>query len=201
MMIQINISETNKSFLWTPPKTGSMHANIIFSLFSFEYRECNYDRTEISVLDEFPKHTHLLDIFEGHENYTLICTARNPLTMILSSYLYSPLRGSKTVDGFREFFFEEKSKSNTKLNSMRGFKRVPDFFLRVENLYEDYKKLPFLENNPFITCGVLEEICNKKININKNHLNITDCYTKDMIDYVYEINKEYFNLLNYKPEL
>lgn len=204
LKININVSEEHKVFLWLPAKTASEHAVTVFSLFSFENFVCDYSRKNIENYHGIVRHNHGLNLFEGHENYKLICTARNPLKRLLSAYVYSNrIYKNLSVKGFRNFFIRTISEPNNAWLSASGsFSRIPDYFIRQENLYEDYLKIPFIKESKVATCGVLEELCNKKINQTEHHnLDIKECYTKDMIDYIYTEYRWYFDTLGYSPEV
>lgn len=201
--ITLNISEEWKSFLWTPPKTGSMHAITIFSCLPFQSFECSYDRKTTYRYSDFPVHGHHITLFEGHENYKLICTARNPLHRLISAYQFSSRTKELSPKDFRKFFFEQSNKDSFSyyLMGLHHLPRIPDYFIRLEKMYEDYMKIPFISETQFAKCGVLLEICNRKKNQSTSQLNPEECYTSDMIDFIYTKYKWYFDKLDYEPIL
>lgn len=200
MSIFINISEENKFFLWLPPKTGSKHAEVIFNLFSFQYFSCSYDRTQIFDSSEFIQHGHAMNVFYGHENYQLVCTARNPFNRLISAYIFTSKNIELSVVGFREFF--KKNWKNDKFEFwLRGcinLPRQPDYYIRVENMLEDYLKIPFVYNSEVNKIGLLEKLCSKKRNESKRSLILEECYTQDMLDIIYEKFRDHFDKLNYQ---
>lgn len=202
-----NISETHKSFLWTPPKTGSHHNIWVFENLNFECWEMSYDRKEINNLTKQILHNHALNLFDGHEEYQLICGARNPLERFFSAHIYS-------------LFYKERNPDLSKKNFVKQFvinfyerdspwfqgilfdERTPDYFIRVENLYEDYMKIPFVSESEIAKNGTLKEMCMlKKNSYQQQGLFAKDYYTQDMIDAVYKKYKKYFDLLGYEPKL
>lgn len=204
LKVYLNICEEYKSFLWLPAKTASEHAALIFSLYPFESYFTDYNKKNKENYNIFVKNIHSLDFFEGHEGYELICTARNPLKRLFSAYIFSH-RNIKnySVRGFRKFFSETINHPNSNwLAGIKNTNRTPDYFIRQENLLEDYLKIPFVRESKIAKCGVLEEICKKRINFSEPvDLDIKECYTPDMIDYLYNEYKWYFDTLRYTTEL
>jgi hypothetical protein len=69
----INISEKNKSFFWSPPKTASTLASMVFDNYDF----FAYDLLKKQKLSDRVKHNHSNRFFDNHENYDFILTVRN----------------------------------------------------------------------------------------------------------------------------
>lgn len=203
-LIKINISEEHKAFLWTPPKTASEHATTVFSLFNFQGILCDYNRSNIIEYHNVPNHNHNLNFFEGHDDYKLICTARNPIKIMFSAYIFSNrVNKNLSVQGFREFFSKEMYNGNSFwLEGCKFNERVPDYFIRQEQLFQDYLKIPFVRESKITKCGALEELCTKRLNHSDGvNIKINDCYTNDMIDSLYMNYKWYFDTLGYTNEL
>lgn len=201
----INISEEHGYFFWSPAKTGSVHANVIFSCLNFVSYLSNYDRKINHDYSEFPVHHHNLNLFENHQNYKLICTARNPLNRIFSSFLYSYREREKliTKSEFYKFYITNVEDSDSLwFAGMNFVERKPDYFVRLEHLFSDYMKIPFVFESKFAKSGFLEELCRKKKNPTKiENYNIKDFFTTDMVDDVYQRFQKYFDELDYKPVL
>lgn len=201
---EYNISEIHKSFLWSPPKTGSFHVTWVMNNFDFNYYLMTSNRKKIEQKNPETKHHHGRNLFEGHENYKLICTARHPIKRIFSAFVFSN-SGKKISDyskkAFIKFFIKQfYGDRDFYLEGNFFFERKPDYFLRVEDLYDDYLKIPFVRDSDLVKSGKLEEMCKEKKNSRYNEsLDIQDYFTKDMIDAIYEKYEEYFLLLNYDP--
>ena len=75
--------------------------------------------------------------------------------------------------------------------------RKPDYFVRTENMYEDYSKIPFVRNTDFFESGMLKELCEKKINENPYKADWRDCYTQETADLVSYNSQEYFKIFGY----
>lgn len=204
LKVYLNISEEHKTFLWLPAKTASEHAVLVFSLFPFESYVSDYDRKNKEHHNFIVKSNHNLNLFEGHEDYKLICTARNPLRRMFSAYIFSH-RNTKdySIKGFRQFFSETINHPNSNwLAGSKNTSRTPDYFIRQENLLEDYLNIPFIKESKIAKCGALEDLCKKRINFSEPvDLDIKQCYTPDMVDYLYNEYKWYFDTLGYTTEL
>ena len=192
---QINISEENKSFLWLPPKTGTMHATLVFSHLNFN----TVGWKDNSLKVNFFRHNHSTHLFPGHENYKLICTARNPFTLLISEFKFFEVRDKKnfTSENFRKYF-AKVSDMNFKSYFFHMKNRVPDYFIRVEHLYYDYIQIPFVRNSKLNKSGILYDLCQKKINATTETPVGPDFYTPDMIDRIYQAGGDYLKLLNYE---
>ena len=201
-----NISEKFKSFLWIPPKTGSYHAIWVLENFDFYYSEMTPDRKTIQKYFQKTEHSHQIALFDGHEKYNLICTARHPLKRVFSAFIYTS-HNRKSTDlskkAFVNFFIREFHGGDSAWFEGLFFnERTPDYFLRTENLYEDYLKIPFVRDSELATSGKLKEMCKEKKNsFEKKDLKIEEYFTDDMIDCMYKKYKEYYDLLGYNYNL
>lgn len=194
-----------------PPKTGSVHAAWVFQNFGFQEITCSYDRKEIYKSIGHLNNNHILNLFENHEDYKLICTARNPLLRIFSAFVYSNSFFKKqtnigveiTPKNFIKFFVETLYDNDSVwLQGMNFMKRKPDYFIKLENLYEDYSKIPFIQQSEMFLNGTLKSMCEEKKNsAGSGKYNVKEFYTNDMIDTIYKRYKDYFDLLGYEPKI
>jgi len=154
------ISEKHKCFLWLLPRTGSNHMVSIMKNYDFKHY-VHYDNKK-ELYDEKLAANHYCRYFDGHKDYDFISSIRNPYSFEVSMF-----RMNKLVENYKESFkrfidgryftrFGEK-KPITK------FQRVPDFFIRMENLYEDYSKIPFIVNSEYYQSGELKKQVENKI--------------------------------------
>ena len=81
-----------------------------------------------------------------------------------------------------------------------GYSKIPKYFLRTENLYKDYLKIPFVSESKLNHSGLLYELCNMKINKSINSVPTTDFYTMDMIDYLYDNYRNLFDIDGYEKD-
>lgn len=199
----VHISEEYNSFLWLPPKTGTMRASGIFKEFGFISIEGG--NTPISSKNELKFiHNHDIELFDGSENYKLICTGRNPYSKMVSYYKISyPLESNELdKENFLNFLAQYFYTLDKGAVWMRKFKnywdiRTPDYYIRMENMFEDYLKIPFVKSTEIYKTGELEKMCGIKINENSNKKFWKEYYCDEAADMVYYNNSKYFEKLGY----
>ena len=197
--VSLNISEVHKCFLWLPAKTATSHATHILNHFEFYNLDCDYTKKIIYFKRDYVGHNHVQSLFLGHERYDLISTTRNPYTRAVSMFEYfQPYHMDwKKFKTFQDYVYHLKS-----LPIKPYFdQRIPDYFIRQENLYEDYIKIPFIRDSKLNTCGILEELCGRKMNEGPPKLKTyKEYYNQELADIIYLNYKEYFDHLNYDKD-
>lgn len=189
----LSMSQEHKAFLWTQAKTASSLATKVFENFGFQsYRIINN-------LPDFSNsvrgHHHTPCLFNGHENYIFISTLRNPYQQVFSEFLK---RGKETIEDFRIHL--EKKYQKTIINNeefLTYTERLPDYTLKVENLYQDYMKIPFINKSNLAYSGELKKIIDLKINEGRVKLNWKNFYDQNIADMVYYNSSCYFDLFGY----
>jgi hypothetical protein len=187
---RLNIISEYNYIVWLPEKTATNHA---FELLK-NYNICPHIFKE-NVLVKLPQtfYNHTCHLFEGHEKYKLMTTARNPYSWLVSYYLFS--NSEISYETFYDFVYYA-----IRNNSSKKFKyneRIPDYFVRSENLVEDYSKIPFIRDSDFFKSGDLESFCKTKINAAKESYDFRDYYDEMTADLVYYNFSKYFDLLGY----
>jgi len=197
--VSLNISEVHKCFLWLPAKTSTTHATHVLNHFDFYSIDCDYTKQIVYQKRDYISHNHVQELFLGHERYDLISTTRNPYSRVVSMFEYfrPQDKEGKKFETFEEFVYQYK-----KLPVKPYFtQRVPDYFIRQENLYEDYIKIPFVRDSKLNTCGILEELCGRKMNESSPKLKTyKEYYNQELADIIYLNYKEYFDHLNYDKD-
>lgn len=190
----VNISEKYKTFLWLWDKTGTSLAKEIFSHFNF----CFYDVSTQprKLISTSIAQAHFCDLFDGHEDLKMIATARNPYTRTFSRFRMSFPAEKITIENFRNFI-EETIQSPNNYGCMDFSRRKPDYFVRIENLYQDYCKIPFVNESELRKKGILLIMCNNIVNKGKGDFFWKDFYTQPIADLVFYSSQQYFDLLNY----
>ena len=168
-----NISDDLGYILILPPSTGSKTAIKIFKNFPFSTYELK--NNQIRFVKEGVTHVHNPFLFDGHEKYGLIMTCRNPYSRWVSSFKRNLINMrfiKSSIDlkeQFHEFilnnvFSQENFKEHmqVELEFSKIAKKV-DYFLRIENLLEDYKSIPFIEESEFFRNGHLEKVLSTPI--------------------------------------
>jgi len=192
------ISEKHKCFLWLLPRTGSNHMVSIMKNYDFKHY-VHYDNKK-ELYDEKLGANHYCLLFNGHENYEFISSIRNPY-----SYEVSFFRMNKRVDNPKESFKRYiHGRYYTRYGDEKAimkFPRTPNFFIRMENLYEDYSKIPFIVNSEYYQSGELKKQVENKINNNIfDDRDWREFYDDECAEIVYSNNSEIFNLNHYDKD-
>ena len=151
----INISKKVRAFVWTPQRTASTLASEIFKVEEFGF-SC-YHETGEKKSTAFC-HNHFYKYFEGHEEYDFIITIRNPYIQYLSLLGYN----SEKFEYYERIF--QSSYHTSFIDNLK--KRRPNYVIRVENVYEDYLKIPFVKKSILNKTGELKKIIDKVIKNN-----------------------------------
>jgi hypothetical protein len=189
----LNISKKYSYFIWMPSKCGSTHASIIFKKFD----------------DDFDfVHNHKMELFDGHWGYDLISLQRNPYTRFTSMFNSDYFNGYNKPLSLNEIRTEFNLYLN-KIISHNYFSkeiliyhdRNPDYFIRLEHLFEDYSKIPFVRKTSFYKSGQLEIECSiPKNKTNPSGFSWQELYTPQTADFVYYNMSLIFDLCNYDKD-
>lgn len=221
-MIQLNFgkkvytySSSEQCYLWTPPKTGSNHANFVFNFFDFGslvFRNSD-NLVFFEPSQNIIMHSHQFNVLPDHSFYKIICTARNPYTRLYSMYNHLNKLDNLyqfSLLGFKNFVMNT-DQNNPKYLDIQSIldnfftevtgPKIPDYFIRQENLYEDYLKIPFVSASTLNTSGLLQEICSKKMNTRAPYLNISDYVDQELQEFISTKYGFYFDLLGYSKTL
>ena len=191
-----NIIQKEKCLVWLPAKTASTHAFSILK--NYGLCACEIDNNQFvkvkTVVDNL--YTHECKLFGGHENYLFISTARNPYSKFVSYFKFTGM-DKQNIKFYDYLYTTILEKHHNSLLAYNIEQRVPDYFIRQEYIFEDYSKIPFIKNSDFYKSGELKELCEKKINHNKNTYDFRDYYDEMTADLVYYNFSKYFDLLGY----
>ena len=185
----INLSEKYKSFIWTPNRTGSTLASLVLKNEEFGFEL--YDEKKVKTSD-FYKHHHYYYFFEGHENYNFLMTVRNPYNQYLSfmGYKINP----DSSDHLERMFQNEEHR----LFMLKLKQRKPDYVLRIESLYEDYCKIPFIKDSNFNKSGDLKKLVDSKPNQLKQKPDFQ--FNQQIADLIYYNNLVIFDMFGYEKD-
>jgi hypothetical protein len=192
----LNISKKYNYFIWMPYKCGSVHATNIFKKFDDNF---NF------------MHNHVIEFFDGHWSYDLISLQRNPYTRYASMY---KIHMDKISNSYYEKSMDPKifkNDFNRYLNNIfqgetpianqnisKYHERTPDYFIKLEQLFEDYSKIPFVRETEFYKSGQLELECSTPKNESKpSGLSWRELYTPQTADLVYYNMSLIFDLCDY----
>ena len=212
------LSKEHNSFIWMPAKTGTSHAFQILKHFGFKHYEYSFEDMSLTPLGS--NYNHNINLPPHHETYKVLSTARNPYSRMVSFFKYTFYNHNNikpsadtmnyTLSYNKNDSFElVKEKFGTFINnvffetrfinivSTYKTERTPDYFIRVENLYEDYCNIPFIKDSEFNVSGKLKSYCSIIENKSVDERNYKLFYNKDYADIVYYNTSKYFELLNY----
>lgn len=188
----INISEKNKSFFWSPPKTASNLAAMVFDNYDF----FAYDVMKKQKLSDKVKHAHSNCFFDNHETYEFILTVRNPYNQFISKLAYDTYTNDE-IKNHLEIYFLGASHHSIMMKNLTI--RKPDYIVKVEEIESDYLKIPFIKNSEFHLSGSLKKLINSKPN-QYNRIKNFKIPNQDIADLIYYNNLTIFEICGYERE-
>jgi len=205
----INISEKYKFFCWTPERTGSTHFTTILDKLGFQSADLNLETKKISNFRTGVRHNHTCNFFENHWDYKFVISVRNPYSMVISR---SGINESEFIK-YNDFTFINQFLKSRVENMMQNpfdidgccqcfHERQPDYIIRLEHLYEDWLKLPFVTNHGFNLSGELETLTKIRLNnsINEGGDYWKKYYDQSLADLVYYNHPDSFELFGYDKD-
>lgn len=192
-------SRTYDYYLILPMKTGTVNASWIFTYFDFYTYTRNFDSDgnfkEISNPAMSAVHSYYIP--PENPNPKIIVTARNPYDKVLSKFLFNWTRNEPpTYQDFLNNILNSIQHNNPML--IYPPELIPTYSIRLENMYEDYMKIPFVKDSNLNKSGILLEMCNKKINEARIKVNKDDFLTQEAKDLIYNFLKNQFELFGYQ---
>jgi len=143
---------------------------------------------------------HYCRLFDGHQNYDFISSIRNPYSFEVSAFRMNKLV-KNYKDDFKRFIDARYFTRFGEKKPIINFTRLPNFFIRIENLYEDYSKIPFIVNSEYYQSGELEKQVGVKINNNiVDDRDWREFYDDECAEIVYSNNLEIFDLNQYDKD-
>ena len=197
----INISQKYKFFSWTPQRTGSTHFTKILDKLGFQSAYVNLQTKKISNFMAGSRHNHTCVLFEGHWDYKFMTSVRNPYSMMISrSGIVSEMGifNSKEILTARiENYMQSLAPFNGTCSCFH--ERHPDYIIRLEHLYEDWLKLPFVPTHGLNLSGELEKLTQVRLNNSKNDGGDywKKYYDQSLADLVYYNHPDWFELFGY----
>jgi hypothetical protein len=196
-IIIANLEE--KFFIWSPPKTASTTAYRILE--KLKFNTYSSDSKSLVFYSEEPIHNHSTNIFFGHENFNLITTIRNPYRLMISKFMNFGVQYNLNSESFSKFleswFYGDKNELKY-LGCYNYSERFPDNLIRVESMFDDYLKIPFIKKSDYYKSGELLNDCNTKYNASE-YLKVDwkSLYTQNSADMVYYNFAHIFELGQY----
>ncbi len=198
----INLSQKHKIILWLWKKCGTSHMTKIMNKFDFKYYRIDGD--SLKLLNNNVVQKHYCNLFHGHEEYKILSAVRNPYTRFFSDFTFKRrpedfIYNEINKENFRLFIYQSIVYSDIISNECVDFsQRVPDYPVRLENLYEDYSKIPFIVESEYYKSGELKKATAQKVNVSNENENLwKQFYTQETADIVYYRMPRYFDLFGY----
>lgn len=198
----INISHKHKSILWLWRKCGTSHMAKIMNKYDFKYYKV--ERDGLVLIRDSVIQKHYCNLFQGHENYDIIAAVRNPYSRFFSDYTFNRNSDEFVVNDvnkekFKEFIYRSVVDRDILSNNCVNFhEREPDYPVRLESLYEDYSKIPFIVESEYFKSGDLKKDTNIKVNVSNKDQNLwRKFYTQEIADIIYYRMPRYFELFGY----
>lgn len=195
-LVLANLSE--RMFVWTPPKTASHSSATILPKLGFELytQEGKYLKPSSQEI-----HNHHCVFCNGHENFSFITTMRNPYTMIVPLFKVPAEREKWTQNNFESFLdrlFYGEELPEMYFPCYNYSVRLPDYIIKVESMFEDYLKLPFVKQTEYYKSGELEKDCSVKQNSSDyTNFDWKSLYNQNIADMVYYNYAQVFELGGY----
>jgi hypothetical protein len=201
----INLSHKHKVILWLWKKCGTSHMSKIMNNFDFKFYMV--ENNNFILLEDNIVQKHYCNLFHGHEDYKLLTAVRNPYSRFFSEYTFNRdpeefIDNEINKEKFKSLIYRSIVHSDFYPNDCIDFsERVPDYVVRVENLYEDYSKIPFIVESDYYKSGELKKMTTQKINVsNKDEFLWKKFYTQEIADIVYYRMLRYFEMFGYDKD-
>lgn len=182
-----NISEKYRCEWVAPERTGSRKVAEVLTYFGFTNNN--------KPIYHYNNHFHLHNgPNEKYKDYILICNARNPYARTYSIFknLY-PQSIDKSKESFKKYLFEDMEKNITGPIVVKPiFTKIPDYLVRLEYMYEDLMKLPFILE--VLNTSQLEMLCSH----GKPIEDWEQFYDQETKDFVYSLTKHHFDVWGYE---
>jgi hypothetical protein len=200
----VNISHKHKIVLWLWSKCGTSHMAKVLKRFDFKLYRANGDN--LVLVENQLIQLHFCNLFFGHQDYKILAAVRNPYSRFFSDYTFTYVAKPEDLvcneinkEKFREFIYQSLVYDDFSRKNCVDFpERVPDYPVRLENLYEDYSKIPFIVESDYFKSGELKNDVNKKINVSNDDENLwRKFYTQEIADIIYYRMSRYFELFGY----
>jgi len=192
-------SKTQDFYLILPMKTGTVTASWIFTYFDFQTYTRNFgsngNYTEFANPAMSAVHSFYLP--QEVTNPKIIITARNPYDRILSRFLFTWTKNYLPNPKDFENHIIKSIEINNPMDKIPDNIK-PEYIVRLENLYEDYMKIHFIQSSNLTKSGILKDFLEKKINENRLKIDRNEFLTQVNKELIYSSFKNQFELFGYE---
>lgn len=201
----INLSEEHKVILWLWKKCGTSHMAKVMEKYGFNFYDL--ENGNLTKIKDGVVQKHYCNLFQGHENYKILAAVRNPYSRFFSEYTFNRnpkefVVNEENLTKFKEFvYYSLVEKELMSKNCIDFPDRIPDYPVRLENLYEDYSKIPFITESEYFKSGELKKDVGVKVNVsNEDETLWRKFYTQEIADIIYYRMPNYFELFGYDKD-
>lgn len=217
----MNYSKKHRIIWWAPERCATKLVADIFSNYNFEYKETlESEPKELTA----PYHSHSIFVPEEFSDFDIVCSIRNPYDRVLSLFTNFTNVGSQIVytKNTKEVFikrFSEFVKQLLQYSEVRKIDpdpeknivlkkycakydfedRIPDYFIRMENLKEDLSNLKFISESNLWKSNFFDNFISDNPFINLKPYSFNEVYTFEAAQLVFNYFKKHFFLCNYDP--
>jgi hypothetical protein len=125
---------------------------------------------------------------------------RHPYERVLSYYKSTlpHIYNDFTIEGFNHFLNQSVFCEKSLFDDIHKFNgRIPDILIKTETIYDDLLKIPFIKNSKLYECGILEEMCKKKVNPSFESERDEYLLSPDIKEKIYNFFKPQFEIFGY----
>lgn len=192
-------SKPQDFYLILPMKTGTVTASWIFTYFDFQTYTRNFDSNGNYTEFANPAMSAVHSFYLPQEvtNPKIIITARNPYDRILSRFLFTWTKNYLPNPKDFENHIIKSIEINNPMDVIPDNIK-PEYIVRLENLYEDYMKIHFIQSSNLTKSGILKDFLEKKINENRLKVDRNQFLTQVNKELIYSSFKNQFELFGYE---
>ncbi len=137
--MNINISDTNKFVWWNIGASGTRTtAGLLTSYYDMYVKNTNSG----GVVETF---TH--EYYTPYEDYTIICSVRNPYSWVVKEF-DDRVKDGTVEDDFEKYVGEyiDVSPICQQVEAWERSGNFPDYYIKMEDIYSSFMEIPILAN-------------------------------------------------------
>lgn len=150
-----NASLSHKVVSWTGHKTGTTSMVNILNEVGFSHYK--YDGQNFVLVNDRPQRTHGCFSDSIPNGFEIISTLRNPFSQLVSEFRFGK------INEFQKWVLKVLSQNHT-FGCFVFRDKTPNYFVRVENMFDDYSKIQFIVDSKFYKSGMLKKFTQYKMN-------------------------------------
>lgn len=213
----MNISTENRMIWLAPERCATQITKKILSNYDFTFAvPCEQDKNS-NFLERRHFHSNIID--EPYKDFQTILNVRNPYDIVFSFYVNNYISKPLTIDsknvkenfnnwilkvflnhGYYVFLCPIYNNDDSQFNKWKfDDDKQPDYVLRVESLFDDIIKIPFIFDNPKTNKEHIKNIIQDNGYLNKRYHIFDQLYDFKSAQLVYHFFKPYFYKFGYSP--